>query len=352
MKRKKAIDFLTVTLFAGIILTFLLYFGIGMLVDSDISDDKTGFNETFCSDSLIADSVNFIDYKIFRHIAGDNIITGRDGWLFETVDSETGYERLLDYIGGSPFSDKQLKTVADKISARQAEYAKNGVEYMLVVIPDTANACSDKMPRYLGRQSDNTRLAGLSLYTEQNGIRGFVNPTARMKAQEGEVPKYNNTENSINSYGAFCIYNTVISEYTATGAQVTGRIYRDDVEFYTRPAEGKSIAAMAGLEHIIPNKTVSLTDKMPDNYDVTYNERGFMITERLGTQADKSQGVIVECTDSWDRAQLMPYFSNTFDRVYYRDYLTAHPTAGGDYGAYLVVQIIREGQLSDLLVKY
>lgn len=350
MKRNKAIDFLTVTLFFGILLTFLVYVGIGTVMGVDPDDDGSkSFNDMFYADSFVGDSVRLIDYRIFRHIKGDNIIIGKDGWLFEAVDSENGYERLLDYIGGNSFSDEELKKIADNMQTRKQAYEDKGMSYMMIVIPDSVTVCDDQMPWYLGKQSENTRLAQLRAYLEKKDINALIDMTSKMQNEGGDIPMYNNTENSINAYGAFCVYNTVVSRYLADTGREVDRIYRDDVEFYTRLTDGKRIAQLSGLEQSIKNRTVSLTDNMPDDYIVTYNEKGFMITERTVLEGARSECVVVECANDWDRTQLMPYFSNTFERVYYRSKLMEQPYTAEQYGATLVVQIIHESELGQLV---
>ncbi len=347
MTRKKSIDFLTVTLFAGVLLTFFIYIFSGMLMDGE-NDEKKSFNQKFYSEDSVLDMVRLLDYKAFGHIDNDNIIVGKDEWLFEVVDSQNGYERLLDYIGGTPFDESEIAAIGDKVSERQTFYRQRGMEYALLVIPDSATVCSQKMPWYLGAQSENTRLSLVSRYMDENDISSFVNPARIMISESGETLMYNNTENSINAYGAYCIYNTAVSKYLATTGKEVDRIYREDTEFYTRMTEGKQIAQGAGLADTIQNKTVSLTDNMPDDYDVTYNEKGLIITRRISDSSASPSSVMVACSDSWTVAQLMPYFSSTFDRVYYKDSLDRGFDDGEQYGCGFVLEIIHEGDLGRL----
>ncbi len=350
MKRRRYLDFLTVTLFAGVLLSFLIYIGVGIVMDRDGgSDEEDGFNLRFHRDSVLTEAVKFIDYRIFGHIQGDNLIIGRDEWLFEAVDSSGGYERLLDYIGGSKPSEAELDAVADAIGGRHDSCLREGMEYMLIVVPDSITVCSDKVPWYLGEQSEYTRLSVISEYLSQRGVDSFVDPTQIMKELSGQTAMYNNTENSLNAYGAYCIYNTVLDKYIADTGEDIERVRLESADFYTRQTDGRRITQMAGVSHIISNKTVSLTDNMPDAYDVTYNEKGLMITQRRDIGRGIPRCVIVEGADSWDRAQLQPYFSNTFDRVYYRDALTDANELTRQYGAVLVVQIIHESELDSLM---
>ena len=354
MKRNKTLDFLTVTLFFGVVLTFTVYMGITTVFETDgKSGGKTRtFNDIFYGDSFVGDIVKFIDYRIFGHIEGDNIVIGEDEWLFEAIDSQNGYERLLDYIGGCQFSDEELARISEVISERQALYEQSGIEYMLVVIPDSITVGEDYVPWYLGRQSDMTRLSQLTRYLEDRGVTSFVNPTAEMKTDKKSLPSVNNTENSINAYGAYCIYNRVMTAFAKSSGRSFDIIQRENVNFYTRITDGKEIAIRAGLEAAAKNRTVSLSDNFDDVYTTLYNEKGYVITERADVIDLGGDRVVIECTDDWDRIQLMPYFSNTFDTVYYKNTLNSEPNISEQYGATFVVQIIHESELAMLLKRW
>lgn len=352
MKRKKAIDFLLVTLFAGILLTFAVVIGIGNVLRHDNTNEQhVSFNDSFYTEDVIAGFVKYVDYKVFGHIDEDNLLIGKDEWLFEAVDSETGYDRLLDYIGGNTYTDEELEKIAKTVSDRAVAYESEGIEYMMIVIPDSITVCSENVPWYLGKQSENTRLSQITAYVSEKGTGEFINPASVMIAESRDLVMYNNTENSINAHGAYCIYNTVVSRLLAETGREVDRIYREDINFYTRLTDGKEIAEKAGLSQTIKNRTVSISDGMTDDYTVTYNEKNFMITVRDGASLEGAYDcVVVEYTRDWDRIQLMPYFSNTFDKVYYRGRLMEQPSTSKQYGATLVVQIIHESEL-DMLLK-
>ncbi len=344
--KSRNFHFLTVTVFMGILLTFLIYIGVGMLMDT--GEGKIMFNERFSSDEDLGEAVRFVDYKVFGHIEGDNLIIGNDEWLFEVTDSENGYERLLDYVGGSPLTFEQLSLIKQNILRRQTDYENKGIRYMLVIVPDSINVCTDKVPSYLGQRSENARLDMLTSYLETTNVTSFVNPTKTMQSESLETPMYNNTENSLNAYGAYCIYNTVVARYLADTGREVNRIYREDTEFYTRLTDGMSIARSAGLERIISNKTVSLTENMPSHYRMINNEKNFFVTQHTGEGAS-AECVVIECADSWTMAQLMPYFSNTFSKVCYNKSIMTHTGVSEHLGSTLTVQIIRESELMTIL---
>lgn len=352
MKRKKAIDFLTVTLFFGVLLSFTIYLGLGAMLDTEDEDVLGGnlvsVNQSFFEDSILGEFVKFCDYKIFKHIDDTEMIIGKDEWLFEAVDSSCGYERLLDYVGGCPLSEEELSRIESVMIQRAAAYQEKGINYLMVVIPDSITVCSDKVPSYLGRQSENTRLGCLARYLSAQAAYSFVNPTRMMIDQRGEIPMYNNTENSINAYGAYLIYDAAVSRYAFNTGIDVERLQLDEVEFYTRVTDGRSVAVKAGLGKAIKNRTVSLSDSMPQNYTVTTGEKGMITTFRTDVVSRGVQNVVVECSDEWVRTQLMPFFSNTFEGVYYKSELSKTAEDNTTLSPTLVVQIIHESELAAL----
>ena len=89
---------------------------------------------------------------------------------------------------------------------------------------------------------------------------------------------------------------------------------------------------------------------MRKNYTVLPNVSGVLQTIRDDANENSTEySVIVECTNSWDRILLTPYFSNTFDRVLYRDRLTSDHYSVSGKDVDLVVQIIRESELASFL---
>lgn len=348
MKRKKTINFLTVTLFAGILLTFMIFVGIDTALVFGDEDDERGFNDIFHENATITEFSRYFDYKVFGHIDGGDYIIGEDDWLFEAVDSQNGYERLLDYVGGNTLTEEQLQGYLNVFGNRTLLYEREGKQYIMVVIPDSMNVCSDKVPGYLGEYSGNSRLSQITGHFESVGFDGFINPSDALKNHGEELALYNNTENSINAYGAYRIYDVVMDELATSRDADISPMERDSFDFYTRLTDGKMIAKNAGIEMIVKNRTVSLSDNAPEHYRIADSSGNVTVTYRTDIEHISSFAV-VECTNSWDRIQLMPYFSNTFDKVIYRDGLLSDPYAASDRGAMVVVQIIRESELANIL---
>ena len=170
MKRKQIIDFLIIVLFFGVLLSLTIYVGIGALIDLRAEHGENEgelFSDSYYEDENLSYFIRYIDYKFFRHTSAENVLIGNDGWIFETVRAENGYNYLLDHIGGASFSEEELARIKNNIQEEREYYENVGIDYMVVIIPNSMSVCEDKLPRFLGARSENTRLAALSAYLSE-----------------------------------------------------------------------------------------------------------------------------------------------------------------------------------------
>lgn len=349
--KKRTMGFVCIVLFFGILLSMTIYIGFGTLFDKE-EERPTEFymNRLFFSDRSISSLLRLAEYRLLGHVDDGGVISGRSDWLYEVEDSSTGFPLLLDYVSGSPFSEEETRQIEELISSRREYYAEKGIVYLLAVIPSTYTAAGEYLPAYLGNPTENTRLSVLSRQMAEWGEEGYLDLLASMEAHGDMGDLYNNTEDSINAYGAFAVYSGIIDRLGERGVRTDGyRLTRDRVEFVTHYTDGKQIARRVGLEDVIANKTVSLTNRLSEGYllsDMTEHcVESNMIEEWLGTE----QRVIVECSRDWDRIQLIPFFSNTFESVVYESRITDGREAVAAHGADVLIQIIHESELSMLL---
>ncbi len=346
MKRKQIIDFLTIVLFFGVLLSLTVYVGVGAFIDSRADNEKSErevFARTYYEDGNLKSFIRYIDYKFFKHTDANNILIGNDGWIFETVKSENGYNYLLDHIGGVTFSEEELSRIKTNIEEEREYYESMRMDYMVVIIPNSMTVCEDKLPSFLGARSENTRLSSLSKYL--SGESAYIDPTVFLKEFSISETPYNNTEDSINAYGAYCIYSAVIDHI---GGDIE-RLKYEDIKFSVRMTDGKTAAVNAGLENTVQNRTVSLTDEMTNGYSIIERRWNCFTTNRRNNADETTPSLLIKFSDEWDRIQMMPLFSNTFDEVYYESGGINIISAVEKHLPDIVIRVIRESDLEELL---
>ena len=349
MKRKHIIDFLTIVLFFGVLLSLTIYVGIGAFIDSRADLEKNEselFSDSYYGDKNLNYFIRYIDYKFFRHSSAENILIGNDGWIFETVRAENGYNYLLDHIGGASFSDQQLARIKTNIEEEREYYEGMGKDYIVVIIPNSMTVCEDKLPLFLGERNEKARLSMISSYL--SGETSYIDPTERLKELSSSEPPYNNTEDSINAYGAYGIYSAVMDRICETSVGRVERLQYEDIAFSVRMTDGKTAAMRAGLENIQQNRTVSLTDEMTNGYDIVDRRWNCFTTVRKNANGE-TPSLLVKFSYEWDRIQMMPLFSNTFDTVFYESGGINVASAVEKHSPDIIIRMIRENELEGLL---
>ena len=360
MSMTKPINVVCAALFAGIILTFSFYFGISAMIgdfgQSDVetvADEMTfsTFSRAYYCDDALDEMIDNIKYILFDHIDSDDIILGDNNFLFDAGTEDNGYNYLRDYIGNLKLSQSELEAIESIISLRKTVYEARGVDYLLVVIPNSQTVYSNYMPSYMGDLSSNTRLAQLTAYLEECGCDYFLNATGSLMAAKnyGKL-LYNNTENSLNSLGEWYLYDAVCQKLEQIYGIEGSRVGVASLDLYTRRMEGKALARRAGLSSVILNDTLSLSNSSQTKYAVS-SYYGTMVRTAMTEPYISEDGVAVllEFTNEWDRALLMPYFSNTYAEVAYKDNHQFSRLAVEHLNPSVIVQFIHEYEINDML---
>lgn len=364
MTRKKALETIFTVFFVGIVLSFSLFFAVTAVFtpNESISEDyfdgsegNTGifsaFDDACLKNKSFYDLINEYEYKIFNNIPNKEIVGGDGGFLFNGDTNEYGYNYLDDYNGRIILTEDQLDRFHKYIEMRSRAYENLGSDYVLAVIPNAQTVYSEYMPDYIGQISDNTMLDQISRYLSEQGFGQFIDLSDAMKAGKDRGQLYNNTENTVNAIGAYVAYTEIIKHIEGEMGVDISELSAEHFKLGTRITDGKSLAKKAGLSSLIRNKTLYLSDT---------NERLYTLVELFGdlettyVKYEYKSGatdmmVFLECTDDWEKIQLMPYFSSTFYRASYRVSSTFNKSVVTSALPEVVVQIIREDELWSIL---
>lgn len=361
---KNGSSFVFLVFFMGILLSGAVYYGISAIMGTtELCDDYYdggdydhagiyALDDVFFKDSTLRDLAVKAEYVLFGRIDNENIIVGRDGFLFSAVDETSGYDYVRDYIGElSSFSETEA--LCQAVKQRSSRFSAMGVEYILAVIPNAQTIYSDKMPGYFGNISEDTRLARLARRMSDEDVT-FLDLTAALGEARDAGILYNNTENSLNALGAYYAYLAVYEAMPEIATSTHSAIAADDVDFLRHVTDGRSLAREAGLEKLIANTTISL----PGDMQKKFNSLGYFseieitaVKKEYRDEMSTYPSVLVEfCEgDEWDKMLMYEYFSNTFGSVGYRIGNRFSSGAIKDIGPRVVVQFVRECDLHILI---
>ncbi len=357
----RAIDLLYSVFFIGILLTFAIYVSVTMLLGAqtsiaeqyrDGSDHHmplSSYNDAYYKNSDLQTLITQYDYELFGKIEDKNILVGRENFLFEVAREDNGYNYLRDFLGEYAYDADALENIYNSVSLRRTAYRNRGIEYMLVVIPNAQTVYTEYLPSYIQDEAGKTRLRQLSEYMRTKDDITFIDLTDAFIAAKSAGKLYNNTEDSLNSLGQYFVYQTLYKIFPEQVKAGTRMLNFDEVTLYTHHTDGKTLARAAGIASVVKNETISLSNSMEFNYllqelypavEVTYADH----SGGMGA----GQTVLLEFSNEWDKIQLMPYFSTTFDDAVYKSDHRFNPETLDTAQPSLVIQFIHEYELSSL----
>jgi hypothetical protein len=236
MSRKNIFEMILSVAFAGVILSFTLYFILTLILRPEYNikdsyfDDKeavrsdfSAFDDACLKNRFFHEHIIESEYKIFGNLFGESVIKGKNGFLFMSGVNENGYDYVADYTGNVSLDEEALEVIYQYIEMRNKAYENRSISYYLAVIPNSQTVYSEHMPDLYGEISNNTSLIQIGEYLEKKGFDRFIDLTDTMKSSKSEGLLYNNTENSINALGAYYAY-TEIMNFLEKNGETSGSI--------------------------------------------------------------------------------------------------------------------------------
>jgi hypothetical protein len=332
-KHSRALGVIIIVLFVGILLSFLLNFGISAyLGTAELADDYfdgkahdgivlSKFANAFYLSSAVRKNITYVDYYLFGKIPTNEVILGDDEFLFPTYDAENNYNYVADYYGELKPEASDLALYYQGILDITEAYDNLGVKCYVVVIPNAQTVYSEKMPEFMGNISKNTRLASINDYFARRGVSNYLDLSGHLIRSKKYGELYNNTEDSLNSRGAYYAYLAVLDMLPSEVKRSIDPIKLNDDDLVLHSTNGKVLARKATLESVIKNRTVSLsTDFVQkyqillrfDNYDMAFAKMLYR------DELPELPRIEFSFSSEWDRIIMIEYFSNTFGTTIYR----------------------------------
>lgn len=322
----------TIVIFIGILLSFAISFMFSAMMGTEklCTDYYDGKNHddivfpAFCDQLFLSESQrDFIissDYLIFDKLSTAEVMLGHDEFLFPVEDIEHDYNYIADYIGDYKAATNELEEYLLAITNITNAYKDMGINCYFVIIPNSQTVYSENMPDFFGDISPYTRLSMLSSYISRKNVSNYLDLSDALIAAKPYGELYNNTENSLNSRGAYFAYMETLTLFpgevldTLTPIQLQ---YGDLVAYST---EGKQLAKIADLSKVIKNRSVSLSSDFVQMYTILERQELVeMAFAKLNYRDILPSRPIVQLqfSNEWDRIIMIDYFSNTFGTTAY-----------------------------------
>lgn len=364
--RTKIFNIVFSLIFLGVILSFSLYFSMTSVMrpeenisdgyldsGSELSDtDVYSYDNACLKNKFFHTMIVETEYRLFGNIKQGGVVRGKHDFLFDVGQNSKGYSYITDYVGGYTLTEAELENFYDVVTTRCKVYENQGRYYVFAVIPNSQTVYDEYMPSYFGGMSQRTMLSQISAYMSERGVDCFLDLTDALLGAKDNGVLYNNTENSINALGAYFVYEGVMNGIPQRAMNEPRTLSLTDFEYFTHYTDGKSSAVAVGLESLIKNETVSMSNSTEFKYTVVNYTGDYETTYVKSTFTDRvplNPYVLVECSNEWDKIQLMPYFSNTFGVSSYKVGHGYDKEIVARSNPLIVIQTIREDELIELL---
>lgn len=361
-KSSRALGVIIIVLFVGILLSFLVNIGVSAYLGSeDLVDEYydgedhpniiiSDFADTFYLSKKIRGNIIKVDYKLFNRLPTSEVLLGDGEFLFPTVDEETGYNYVADYFGELKPTDIELNRYFNGISEITEEYREHGTEIYFIIIPNSQTVYPELMPDYMGNISENTRLKTVTRYLGKRAVQNYLDLTDALRNAKENGELYNNTEDSLNSRGAYYAYRAVINKLPSFIRKEITPVELNAGDLVHHTTVGKVLARKTSLENEIKNRTVSLSTDFVQKYqiylsfedyeyDMAYAKRNYK--DELPTMPR----IQFQFSSEWDKIIMIDYFSNTFGNTIYRTSPELNPTVIGKTDPAYVICFIHEKDL-------
>ena len=347
-----------IIIFSGILMTIASMLFFTAIYSMDVEDDYLHNTEhrpvplkhvsdLYYKNPFILDTIAFYEYSLFSSVSGDEVICGKDEFLFELKNRENGYDYWLDSLGKLAFSEEQGQMIASYIKSETEKYAERGISYYLVVIPNSQTVYRDKLPYSVPKPSKLSRRDSLLGYMESSGIGNYIDATINLERHADQYVLYNNTENSVTPLGAYFVYQTVMKKLNSDGLALN-TIPESALHYQLHYTKSRDLARRAGISGYIENLSVSLTDRMERNY-ITLTDSELSHTVHSHTDDGNTLRIYVSLSHESDKSAFMYYFASTFDECFIKqsEYPSYNEVIERSPDVYL--RVIHEDELGLLL---
>lgn len=147
---------------------------------------------------------NYIKAMWFKTSSKDNVIIGKDKWLFFNVKNSA-----RDFEGKVPLNVNELGSLKNQLGQKKHYYDSLGIEFIVLVAPNKMQVYDDMMPdKYL--RSDSSRLSQFIDYMKDTGVK-IISPLQALRAAKENKLLYQTNDSHWNANAGFIASNILIT---------------------------------------------------------------------------------------------------------------------------------------------
>lgn len=142
------------------------------------------FNDNMPYRNLLIRLKGSIIYNIFGESVSDEVVAGKDGWLFFEC-TLPGYKKIDLY------TQEELERICEKLKAAQSYFDERGIEFLIIIGPNKASIYGeDYLPEEIVRGDGVSKTEQLLAYLEDHTDLKVVFPQEELLIAKEQYPEY------------------------------------------------------------------------------------------------------------------------------------------------------------------
>ncbi len=262
-----------------------------------------------------------INYFGFRKASNENVIVGKEGWLF--YDGKDDGDPIACYRGTNLFTPEELEAIARNLMDAKVYLEERDVEFVLMIAPNKERIYPEMMPDYYGEPAEQYRALQLIEYLRENTDIRIVYPYEKLMETKKELPEtslYHKTDTHWNYAGAYVAAATLLGEL-----QIDMPPLGDDrIQITETINQSSDLADMLHMKADLAGKEKEYAITGYDAHGVV-NEKWDFSTEFIYHSEGADQRKLFVCRDSFCSAMsgvLASQFNESY-MIYNRIYTNA-----------------------------
>jgi hypothetical protein len=251
-----------------------------------------------------------LEVAVFGKKTGNEVVWGKDGWLYYYPPRRGDDPRSR---GPRGFSPQELETLRQTLECRRDWLACHGIRYLFVVAPSKQTIYPEYLPSWLKPSSSPARLDQFLAYMRSHSSVAILDLRQPLREAKRLAPTYYRTDSHWNSFGGF-IASAEIVRALSTEMPRLRPMPLEAFRLTRSPARGGDLADLLGI--CAEDEQVNLVpDPTLPGVSETVQNPGFVKPNFVSTNGC-ADGTAVIFRDSFGTA-LRPFLGYSFRNLSY-----------------------------------
>lgn len=289
------------------------------------SEFEQFYNDRIPFRNQLISLINGISYFAFRDSTGEQVMIGKDGWLF--IEDPMQGNAKANYLGEDLLSEEELKSLADNLIQNERVLNEKGIEFVIFVAPNKNRVYSEYMPGNMGEPAEEYQLKQITDYLKNNTNLRIVysydaimdgknalkgKQPADTKRDDSDIHVYNKVDTHWNNVGAYIGSATLLKELGIDIPNIT------ELDIKSIPNTSSDLGGMLHLQKYFVNTE--------EDYDVS----GYNSNDATELEFDKNDVLSYSSKASDDRTvyiyrdsfglAMAPFVGANFQKTYFKHY--------------------------------